>query len=101
MYCKKCGTEQKDGHMFCPKCGTPFSDMEQIEANSSHEVSLTKDKVQEMPFPAEKEQSQEQRIENETNGNRFLTPNEKKKTVRIAKGVPSRYAALFFFFNFF
>ena len=24
MYCKKCGTEQKDGQKFCPKCGEPF-----------------------------------------------------------------------------
>ena len=24
MYCKKCGTEQKEGQQFCPKCGEPF-----------------------------------------------------------------------------
>lgn len=24
MYCKKCGTEQKDGQKFCPKCGETF-----------------------------------------------------------------------------
>ena len=24
MYCKKCGTEQKDGQKFCPKCGEPY-----------------------------------------------------------------------------
>ena len=24
MYCKKCGTEQKDGQKYCPKCGEPF-----------------------------------------------------------------------------
>ena len=24
MYCKKCGTEQKNGQKFCPKCGEPF-----------------------------------------------------------------------------
>lgn len=86
MYCKKCGTEQKDGHKFCPKCGTPFSDMEQIEANSSHEVSLTIDKIQEMNKPSESEQMQEQRNGNETNGTRLLTPKEEKKVVRIAKG---------------
>ena len=26
MFCKKCGTEQKDGQKFCPKCGEPFFD---------------------------------------------------------------------------
>jgi len=24
MYCKKCGTKQKDGQKFCPKCGEPY-----------------------------------------------------------------------------
>ena len=24
MYCKNCGTEQKEGQKFCPKCGEPF-----------------------------------------------------------------------------
>ncbi|MBQ9231840.1 MAG: zinc-ribbon domain-containing protein [Prevotella sp.] len=24
MFCKKCGTEQREGHKFCPKCGTPY-----------------------------------------------------------------------------
>lgn len=24
MFCKKCGTEQKEGQKFCPKCGEPF-----------------------------------------------------------------------------
>lgn len=24
MYCKKCGTEQKEGQKFCPKCGEPY-----------------------------------------------------------------------------
>ncbi len=26
MYCKKCGTEQKNGQKFCPKCGEPYLD---------------------------------------------------------------------------
>ena len=26
MFCKKCGTEQKDGQKYCPKCGEPFLD---------------------------------------------------------------------------
>ena len=26
MFCKKCGTEQKEGQKFCPKCGEPFLD---------------------------------------------------------------------------
>lgn len=24
MYCKKCGTKQREGQKFCPKCGEPF-----------------------------------------------------------------------------
>lgn len=28
MYCKKCGTKQKEGQKFCPKCGMPFLVME-------------------------------------------------------------------------
>ena len=31
MYCKKCGTEQKDGQKFCPNCGAPFVVFESIE----------------------------------------------------------------------
>ncbi len=26
MFCKKCGTKQKDGQKFCPKCGEPYLD---------------------------------------------------------------------------
>lgn len=26
MFCKKCGTEQKDGQKYCPKCGEPYLD---------------------------------------------------------------------------
>ena len=26
MFCKKCGTEQREGQKFCPKCGEPFLD---------------------------------------------------------------------------
>ena len=33
MYCKKCGTEQKEGQKFCPKCGEPF-----IEVNEKPHV---------------------------------------------------------------
>lgn len=25
MYCKKCGTEQRNGHKYCPKCGMPYT----------------------------------------------------------------------------
>lgn len=31
MFCKKCGTEQRNGHTFCPKCGEPFLSMSKIE----------------------------------------------------------------------
>ena len=40
MYCKKCGTEQKEGHKFCPKCGTPYIDMIEGETKSSSENGL-------------------------------------------------------------
>ena len=37
MYCKKCGTEQKEWQKFCPKCGTPnpFVEKEDIQIVSS------------------------------------------------------------------
>lgn len=35
MYCKKCGTEQRDGQEFCPKCGTPFVKKESSSNDAS------------------------------------------------------------------
>ena len=86
MYCKKCGTEQKEGENFCPQCGTPYVNMEQNEPNSSDIEGLTTDKIQEKNNPSGIKQTQESRNGNEKNGTRLLTPNEKKKVVRIAKG---------------
>lgn len=41
MYCKKCGTEQREGNKFCPKCGNPFP----IESHSNNtEPSSTTNK---------------------------------------------------------
>ncbi|SEN38888.1 zinc-ribbon domain-containing protein [Prevotella sp. ne3005] len=44
MYCKKCGTEQKENQKFCPKCGTPYSSIEKGEVlietpkNNKHSI---------------------------------------------------------------
>jgi len=84
MYCKKCGTEQKEGQKFCPKCGTPYIDLEQKVVVSSNKDSIIeiREKTEE---PVGKEQTQEQTNENQNNGFRPLNPNEEKKVIRIAK----------------
>lgn len=58
MYCKKCGTEQKQGQKFCPKCGTPFvsDENERIadpepEENSAYGQVHTADEVQDQCPP--------------------------------------------------
>lgn len=56
MYCKKCGTEQKEGQKFCPNCGTPYIEMEQhaVEA-SSDELIVTEDQKEEKKSLPEKD----------------------------------------------
>lgn len=56
MYCKKCGTEQKEGQNFCPNCGTPYIEMEQndVEA-SSDELIVTEDQKEEKESLPEKD----------------------------------------------
>lgn len=44
MYCKKCGTEQKDGQKFCPKCGEPFIVADDNSNKGSHEEGFKKAK---------------------------------------------------------
>ena len=84
MYCKKCGTEQKDGQKFCPKCGTPYVVMEQDKSKSSKEGNLTEtNNPQEIDTDIEQMQNfQNKNIENTTHD---LSSNEDKKVRRIAK----------------
>ena len=84
MYCKKCGTEQKEGQKFCPQCGTPYIDLEQEGVMNSNKDNIIeiREKTEE---PVGKEQTQEQTNENQNNGFRPLNPNEEKKVIRIAK----------------
>ena len=44
MFCKICGTEQKQGQIFCPNCGTPFGivnyvEGEQVSSDNEEEYS--------------------------------------------------------------
>lgn len=87
MYCKKCGTEQKDGQKFCPKCGTPYLNVEQNDINS-----LKKDVKEEIEIPqielsidSEKEQVNEYKENNSTSDTQPLSENEERKVRRIAK----------------
>ena len=86
MYCKKCGTEQKEGQRFCPQCGTPYMNVEQNDVRSSNKESI---EVVDIPQKgldnnSEKEQSQELTIE-DNNVSQPLNPNVEKKVLRIAK----------------
>ena len=49
MYCKKCGTELKDGQKFCPKCGTY-----QTTGNESGNSETTNRDFREPPLQAPK-----------------------------------------------
>lgn len=87
MYCKKCGTEQKDGQKFCPKCGTPYLNVEQNDVNS-----LKEDVKEEIELPqidlgvdSEKEQVKEYKVNNNTSETQPLSEEEEKKVRRIAK----------------
>lgn len=80
MFCKMCGTEQKEGQKFCPQCGTPYIYLEQKGVVNSNKDSILEIREKEEE-PAEKEQTNENQI-NET---RPLNPNEEKKVMRIAK----------------
>ncbi len=71
MFCKKCGTEQRDGQKFCPKCGTPYVSVEQNDKGLE-------------PI-ADGEQAHKARMENSTKDIHVLSPNEEKKVLRIAK----------------
>lgn len=84
MYCKKCGTEQKEGQKFCPKCGTPYIDLEQEGVVNSNKDSIL-DVREKTGKPVGKEQPQEQKNENQDNFTRPLNPNEERKVMRIAK----------------
>lgn len=80
MFCKKCGTEQKEGQKFCPKCGTPYIDVKQEGV-----VISNKDRILEVREKIEEPVGKEQTNENQNNDIRPLNPNEEKKVMRIAK----------------
>lgn len=42
MYCKNCGTKQKEGQKFCPKCGTPYPVVEMPKSEAQHNNSQEK-----------------------------------------------------------
>lgn len=49
MYCKNCGTEQKDGQKFCPKCGTPFEHRVEVVQQEETIEQKPEDKVPDSP----------------------------------------------------
>lgn len=60
MYCKKCGTEQKEGQKFCPKCGTQFVEMvKHSKDKSSEELTETKEQRGEIVEPVDNERIRE------------------------------------------
>ena len=42
MYCKNCGTKQKEGQKFCPKCGTPYPVVEKPKSEAQYDNSEEK-----------------------------------------------------------
>lgn len=72
MFCKKCGTEQRDGQKFCPKCGTPYASVELDDKGLEPIV--------------DEEQAHKASVENNsTKDIHVLSSNEEKKVLRIAK----------------
>ncbi len=69
MFCKKCGTEQRDGHKYCPKCGTPY-----IEKDASNEDAI--------PANIQIDETSNQSIPNDTSS---TTPQRDKTYRRFAK----------------
>lgn len=69
MFCKKCGTEQRDGHKYCPKCGTPY-----IEKDASNEDAI--------PANIQIDETSNQSIPNDTSS---ITPQRDKTYRRFAK----------------
>ena len=49
MYCKNCGTEQKEGQKFCPKCGTPFEHRAEVVQQKETNEQKPEDKVPDSP----------------------------------------------------
>lgn len=50
MYCKRCGTKQKEGHKFCPKCGMAYPVVE-LPKNEVHPVSSSVEQKQSQTPP--------------------------------------------------
>ncbi|MBR2777733.1 MAG: zinc-ribbon domain-containing protein [Prevotella sp.] len=86
MYCKKCGTEQKEGQKFCPKCGTPYMNVEQDDGqNYRNDIVVVVEKSQDAMETTDDEKTQGTYADNKTDGAQPLNPNEEKKVLRIAK----------------
>lgn len=61
MFCKKCGTEQRDGQKFCPNCGEPYLD-ENGKPYEKGFIKDLKDARDNIVFKAEEISQQGQRL---------------------------------------
>ena len=80
MYCRKCGTEQKENQKFCPKCGTPY----QSRGNERNASESNYRDFREVPF-------QTPEAPTNTTGSRMSVP----KIIAIVIGLIAIIALVF------